>query len=60
LDERERCQSCGYLHETQVTCPTGERPGATTQRAAANGDGKINLTREELIELLAQAAQLKS
>src|SRR5919202_4807586 len=49
LDERARCQSCGYLHETQVTCPTGERPGATAPRAAAtNGAGKINLTREEL------------
>src|ERR687886_38442 len=37
LDESARCQTCGYLHETRVTCPTGERPGATTQRAAANG-----------------------
>ncbi|MCA1818021.1 MAG: class II aldolase/adducin family protein [Acidobacteria bacterium] len=64
LDERARCQSCGYLHETRVTCPTGERPGATAPRSAANttgnGDGKINLTREELIELLAQAANIKS
>src|SRR3712207_5828096 len=25
LDERARCQSCGYLHETRVTCPAGER-----------------------------------
>src|SRR5215210_886033 len=28
LDERARCQSCGYLHETRITCPTGERPAA--------------------------------
>jgi L-fuculose-phosphate aldolase len=60
LDERARCQSCGYLHETQITCPTGERPNATAPRATANGAGKINLSREELIELLAQAANIKS
>ena len=63
LDERARCQSCGYLHETRITCPTGERPaGAPTPgapRAASNGAGKISLTREELIELLSQAARLK-
>src|SRR5918992_6366213 len=61
LDERARCQSCGYLHETRVTCPTGERDVAQQQRAAANGaqsNGRVSLTREELIELLAQAAQL--
>src|ERR687884_2201987 len=40
LDERARCQACGYLHETRVTCPTGERPSAATSRATANGDGK--------------------
>ncbi len=64
LDERARCQACGYLHETQITCPTGDRASApstpTTARASSNGAGKISLTREELIELLAQAAQLRS
>jgi L-fuculose-phosphate aldolase len=60
LDERARCQSCGYLHETQITCPTGERQNTGASRAVGNGAGKINLSREELIELLAQAAQLKS
>src|SRR5687768_8390857 len=54
LDERARCQSCGYLHETRITCPTGERaaapPGAGgAAKAATNGAGKISLTREELI-----------
>jgi L-fuculose-phosphate aldolase len=58
LDERARCQACGYLHETRLTCPAGERDAAPQQRAAANG--RVSLTREELIELLAQAAQLKS
>src|ERR671938_1371221 len=49
LDESARCQACGYLHETQVVCPTGER--AAGAKGAANGAGKIALTREELIEL---------
>src|SRR5436305_10818338 len=58
LDERARCQSCGYLHETQVVCPAGERDASTPSRAtSANANGKISLTREELIELLSQAAQ---
>ncbi|MBC7911969.1 MAG: class II aldolase/adducin family protein [Pyrinomonadaceae bacterium] len=58
LDERARCQACGYLHETQLTCPTGERPPASSYpKAAANGAGKISLTREELVELLSQAVQ---
>ena len=58
LDERARCQSCGYLHETQVVCPAGERAASPTTRAASAGtNGKISLTREELIELLSQAAQ---
>jgi L-fuculose-phosphate aldolase len=64
LDERARCQSCGYLHETQITCPTGDRVSTTSTSTAArtssNGAGKISLTREELIELLAQAANIKS
>jgi L-fuculose-phosphate aldolase len=62
LDEGARCQACGYLHGTQLTCPTGERTssgadGAST--ASTNGAGKIALTREELVELLSQAAQLR-
>jgi L-fuculose-phosphate aldolase len=61
LDERARCQACGYLHETQIVCPTGERPAPPARREASNGaasNGKISLTREELIELLSQAARL--
>lgn len=61
LDERARCQECGYLHETRIVCPTGERDAAPARRAAGNGaasNGKISLTREELIELLSQAARL--
>src|SRR5215217_6888192 len=63
LDERARCQSCGYLHETRITCPTGERDAAPARRGAGNGaasNGRISLTREELIELLSQAARLSA
>ncbi|HEV7858122.1 MAG TPA: class II aldolase/adducin family protein [Pyrinomonadaceae bacterium] len=65
LDRGARCQSCGYLHETRVTCPTGERTAPPTParednhtRASSNGAGKIALTREELVELLCEAAQV--
>src|SRR5687767_5306034 len=61
LDERARCQSCGYLHETRITCATGERAGTMGEqpRAASNGAGKISLTREDLVELLSQAVNLR-
>jgi L-fuculose-phosphate aldolase len=60
LDERGRCQSCGYLHDTRVVCSTGERDAAPARRASngASSNGKISLTRDELIELLSQAARL--
>ena len=57
LTESARCQACGYLHETQLLCPTGERPAPTSY--VSNGDGKITLTREELVELLSQAVMSK-
>ncbi len=60
LDERARCQACGYLHQTRVVCPTGERDAVSARGASENGaasNGKISLTREELIELLSQAAR---
>lgn len=60
LDEGARCQACGYLHETRLTCPTGERPPANVAaRAATNGAGQVTLTRDELVELLSQAAGLQ-
>ena len=55
LGEGARCQACGYLHETQLTCPSGDRPSTGYRRPSENGSGKIALTREELVELLSQA-----
>src|SRR6266540_3357384 len=57
LGETARCQACGYLHETQMSCPSGDRPAPRNyyDRSGTNGSGKISLTREELVELLTQA-----
>jgi L-fuculose-phosphate aldolase len=57
LDERARCQACGYLHETQVSCATGDRP--VPRQTVSNGSGKISFTREELVELLSQAVNAR-
>jgi len=64
LNENARCQSCGYLHETQFTCATNDAGQASSKsngatQASSNGAGKINLTREELVELLSEAARLR-
>ena len=54
LKETARCQACGYLHETGIACEMNvEYP----TRAASNG-AKVSFTREELIDLLSQAAKL--
>lgn len=52
LTEDARCQACGYLHETEINC--------SLDRSAAGGlnGGKVSFTREELIDLLSQAAKL--
>ncbi len=52
LSPSARCQSCGYLHEAEITCASGNASGN-----GSNG-GKVSFTREELIELLSQAAKL--
>ncbi|HSQ22849.1 MAG TPA: class II aldolase/adducin family protein, partial [Pyrinomonadaceae bacterium] len=58
LDQGARCQACGYLHETNLACPTGDRPTPRAYSPSANGSGKVSLSREELVELLSQAARL--
>jgi L-fuculose-phosphate aldolase len=71
LTEDARCQACGYLEDTEITCgSTGQPHKAHVQNQfaaampAANGGGsngaKISLTREELIELLNQAVNLRN
>jgi L-fuculose-phosphate aldolase len=55
LGEGARCQACGYLHETNLACSTGDRP---VVRSQSNGAGRVSLSREELVELLSQAARL--
>lgn len=52
LPETARCQACGYLEENGIGCMSEKSNGI------ANG-AKIALSREELIDLLAQAASLK-
>ena len=55
LDKNARCQSCGYLHETNITCELDSEP---LNNGNTNG-AKISFTREELIELLNQVVSLK-
>ncbi len=54
LTEAARCQSCGYLEHADIKC---ELDGTTANNSNSNG-AKISLSREELIELLAQAANV--
>lgn len=51
LTSKARCQACGYLEDSGIACDTDGH-----SHAMPSGD-KITLTREELIELLAQVSQ---
>lgn len=48
LTEKARCQACGYLHDSTNSC----------ENAKVNAGTKFSFTREELIELLSQVANL--
>ncbi|HMJ09427.1 MAG TPA: class II aldolase/adducin family protein [Pyrinomonadaceae bacterium] len=50
LTNAARCQACGYLHDANITCESEPPKGV-------NGT-KVSFTREELIDLLSQAAKL--
>ena len=56
LNESARCQSCGYLHETEIRCGLD---GNSVNKPNSNG-AKISLSREELIDLLNQAVGSQS
>src|SRR6185369_9286989 len=56
LRENARCQACGYLHDTGISCDLDIDYPA---RSSGNG-AKISFTREELIDLLVQAQGLKN
>jgi hypothetical protein len=51
LTSSARCQSCGYLEDAGISCES-----AVSSQHSAVSNGKISFTREELIELLLQAA----
>ncbi|MBA2607285.1 MAG: class II aldolase/adducin family protein, partial [Acidobacteria bacterium] len=55
LTEAARCQSCGYLEETGISCGHDEITNIKPEISKTNG-AKFLFTREELIELLSQAA----
>ncbi len=54
LKENARCQACGYLHEANISCHLD----VTYPSAASSNGAKVAFSREELIELLSQAARL--
>ena len=54
LKENARCQACGYLHSAGIQCDSQIVVRTTHETNGA----RVSLTREELIELLSQAAML--
>lgn len=59
LDEASRDQVCGYLGETRLKDSADSYQVQPSFSVTANGAGKILLTRDELVDLLSQVADLR-
>ncbi len=60
LTEAARCQACGYLQESDVTCSHQKSAAANFKSHIPKTNGaKFLFTREELIELLSQTANAR-
>jgi L-fuculose-phosphate aldolase len=57
LTEAARCQACGYLEDAEISCSHQNGSVAKSVMSESNG-AKFTFTREELIELLGQMANL--
>jgi L-fuculose-phosphate aldolase len=54
------CQVCSFTHAHGASCPTGSGGGATsvTNAMSGMGDEKITMTRNELVNLITEAARM--
>jgi len=59
LDQSARCQACGYLHETSLACPTGDRPQSTryVKKFSENGERKVLLAGKSWLSYYWQALE---
>lgn len=61
LDERARCQKCGYLGGTNIICPSSDHvTNIHKTTPTPNGAGKLSLSRDELVELLYEATRIRT
>lgn len=59
LTESARCQACGYLEDTDIACSHQEHSRSNFKSLIPETNGaKFTFTREELIDLLGQMANL--
>jgi hypothetical protein len=54
------CQVCSFTHAHGASCPTGTGNVApsVTSAMSGNGDEKITMTRNELVNLITEAARM--
>lgn len=63
LGAQGRCQSCGYLTETNAVCNLehdAQQIRRSHEAGVTNGAGEITLSREELVQLLYEAARVRN